>query len=122
MIRSNGSIEESSRRPATRVRKKMKAKAMAARMTMSISGEPLLRPDPLGAGQRRDGLVAVEEFAPQGSRADGGRVDLVVHVEDVLVARRDMPELEHQRAVAAPLAAGGRRHSADHAAVCSDVS
>ena len=83
----------------SRVRKKMKAKAKAARRTMSMIRARSVR----CAGERGDGLLAVVELDLQRPRADRGRVDLVVHVEDVLRARRQVAELEGELAVAAGL-------------------
>jgi hypothetical protein len=48
--------------------------------------------------------VAVEELDVLRLAADGRRVDLEIHVEDVRLAGRDVPQLERELAVPARLA------------------
>ena len=97
-IRSNGSSDESSRRPTARVSSQTKRNATIARKTRSI------REDRHGAVDVEERRLTVEQLDVLRPMADVGRVDLEVEEEDVLRARGDVAELEDELAVAARLA------------------
>src|SRR4051794_33773034 len=106
MIRSNGSIEASSRRPTARVTSRISKKTNVVRRTRSIASgcsRPLGQ-DGQGAVDAGDLDAAVVELDAVGAAPDVGGVDLEGEEDPQEVARRELVVAEHDAAGAARLA------------------
>src|SRR5919109_3785779 len=91
-MRSNGSIELSSRRPTTRVSSRRKKNATAQRRAMSTA----LGEHGHGAGHGEDGLSGVRQRDALRATAYVRRIDLELQVDDERVSGTKPPVCKRQ--------------------------